>query len=123
MAGGFTVLDVGTWLGWYVVGKIVLGVRSASRRAGCSVVRPSAHAATSLRLADQGEPLLALAGLLAAYGAAELVGGYGFLAVFACAMRLRASERGHSYQRAMHGVVERLERLMTLWCCWCSAWR
>jgi NhaP-type Na+/H+ or K+/H+ antiporter len=29
-------------------------------------------------------------------------------------MRLRASERGHSYQRAMHGVVERLERLMTL---------
>ena len=64
--------------------------------------------------AEQGEPLLALAALLAAYGAAELVGGYGFLAVFACAMRLRASERGHSYQRAMHGVVERLERLMTL---------
>ena len=29
-------------------------------------------------------------------------------------MRLRASDRGHSYQRAMHGVVERLERLMTL---------
>ena len=29
-------------------------------------------------------------------------------------MRLRASERGHSYQRAMHAVVERLERLMTL---------
>ena len=42
------------------------------------------------------------------------MGGYGFLAVFACAMRLRASERGHSYQRAMHGSIERLERLMTL---------
>ena len=68
----------------------------------------------SLRLADQGEPLLALAGLLASYGAAELVGGYGFLAVFACAMRLRSAESGHSYHRAMHGVVERLERLMTL---------
>src|SRR5699024_10766574 len=67
-----------------------------------------------LRLADLGEPLLALAALLAAYGAAELLGGYGFLAVFVCAMRLRASERGHSYQRAMHAVVERLERLMTL---------
>ena len=59
-------------------------------------------------------PLLALAALLTSYGAAELVGGYSFLAVFACAMRLRASERGHSYQRAMHAVVERLERLMTL---------
>jgi NhaP-type Na+/H+ or K+/H+ antiporter len=67
-----------------------------------------------LRLADHGEPMLALAGLLAAYGAAELVGGYGFLAVFVCAMALRASHHGHSYQRAMHGVVERLERLLTL---------
>ena len=71
-------------------------------------------AADTLRLADVGEPLLALAALLASYGAAELVGGYGFLAVFVCAMRLRASDRGHSYQRAMHGLVERLERLMTL---------
>ena len=67
-----------------------------------------------LRLADHGEPMLALAGLLAAYGAAELVGGYGFLAVFVCAMVLRASHHGHAYQRAMHGVVERLERLLTL---------
>ena len=58
--------------------------------------------------------MLALAALLASYGAAELLGGYGFLAVFVCAMRLRASERSHSYQRAMHGLVERLERLMTL---------
>ena len=87
--------------------------------------RQAFHARSDkLRLADQGEPLLALAALLAAYGAAELVGGYGFLAVFACAMRLRASERGHSYQRAMHGVVERLERLMTLHGpAACSAWR
>ena len=61
-----------------------------------------------------GEPLLALAALLTSYGAAELIGGYGFLSVFACAVRLRSSSRGHSYQRAMHGVVERLERLMTL---------
>jgi NhaP-type Na+/H+ or K+/H+ antiporter len=68
----------------------------------------------SLRLADQGEPLLALAGLLAAYGAAEIVGGYGFLAVFTCAMSLRSAESRHSYHREMHGLVERLERLITL---------
>lgn len=114
LAGGFTVLDVGTWIGWYVVGKIVLGV-AVGIGAGWLLGRQAFRARSDkLRLADHGEPLLALAALLAAYGAAELVGGYGFLAVFACAMRLRASERGHSYQRAMHGVVERLEQLMTL---------
>ena len=114
LAGGFTLMDAGSWVGWYVLGKIVLGV-SVGLAAGWLLGRQAFHARSdNLRLADTGEPLLALAALLTAYGAAELVGGYGFLAVFACAMRLRASERGHSYQRAMHGVIERLERLMTL---------
>ncbi len=114
IAGGFTLLDAGSWVAWYVVGKIALGV-AIGLAMGWLLGRQAFHARRdTLRLADHGEPLLALAALLAAYGAAELVGGYGFLAVFTCAMRLRASERGHSYQRAMHGVVERLERLMTL---------
>ena len=114
MAGGFGVLDAGGWVGWYVVGKIVLGVL-VGLGAGWLLGRQAFRARRdSLRLADQGEPLLALAGLLAAYGAAELVGGYGFLAVFACAMSLRSTERRHSYQRAMHALVERLERLITL---------
>jgi NhaP-type Na+/H+ or K+/H+ antiporter len=114
LAGGFTLTDAVSWLGWYVLGKIVLGA-GVGLVAGWLLGRQAFHARSDdLRLADRGEPLLALAALQASYGAAELVGGYGFLAVFACAMRLRASERGHSYQRAMHGVVERLERLMTL---------
>ena len=114
IAGGFTLADVGVWVGWYVVGKIALGV-AVGVGIGWLLGRQAFHVRSdTLRLADHGEPLLALAALLAAYGAAELVGGYGFLAVFACAMRVRSSERGHNYQRAMHGVVERLERLMTL---------
>jgi len=114
IAGGFTVADAGTWIAWYVVGKITLGV-AVGIGIGWLLGRQAFHSRSDkLRLADHGEPLLALAALLASYGAAELVGGYGFLAVFACAMRVRAAERGHSYQRAMHGVVERLERLMTL---------
>ena len=114
LAGGFTLVDAGEWVGWYLVGKIALGL-AVGLGVGWLLGRQAFHArADSLRLAEQGEPLLALAGLLAAYGAAELVGGYGFLAVFASAMSLRGSERRHAYQRAMHGVVERLERLMTL---------
>ncbi len=114
LAGGFTVVDAGVWIGWYVVVKIALGV-GVGLVAGWLLGRQAFHSRSEhFRLADTGEPLLALAALLASYGAAELVGGYGFLAVFACAMRLRSSARGHSYQRAMHSMVDRLERLMTL---------
>jgi NhaP-type Na+/H+ or K+/H+ antiporter len=114
LAGGFGLADAGAWLGWYVVGKIAIGV-AVGLGAGWLLGRQAFHARKEeLRLADAGEPLLAVAALLASYGAAELVGGYGFLAVFVCAVRLRASDRGNAYHRAMHGVVERLERLMTL---------
>jgi NhaP-type Na+/H+ or K+/H+ antiporter len=40
--------------------------------------------------------------------------GYGFLAVFACAMSMRSWERGHEYHAHMHESIERLERLLTL---------
>jgi NhaP-type Na+/H+ or K+/H+ antiporter len=67
-----------------------------------------------LRLAEQGEPLLVLAALLLTYGATELVHGYGFLAVFACAMALRSAEHRDEYHQSMHDVISRLERLFTL---------
>jgi NhaP-type Na+/H+ or K+/H+ antiporter len=114
IAGGFGLADAAEWAGWYVVGKIAVGV-AVGMGIGWLLGRQAFHArADTLRLAEVGEPLLALAALLSSYGAAELIGGYGFLAVFVCAMILRSSEPGHSYHRAMHGLVERLERLMTL---------
>lgn len=106
--------EVASWLGWYVAVKVLLGTVVGvllGRLLGLLAFRSRTP---RLRLAEQGEPLLALAGLLTAYGAAELVGGYGFLAVFACALTLRAAERRHDYHREMHGVIERLERLLTL---------
>jgi NhaP-type Na+/H+ or K+/H+ antiporter len=113
-AGGFGLAEAGEWLGWYLAGKVLIGVAvgvASGWLLGKVAFRSSRP---SLRLAEQGEPLLALAALLASYGAAELVGGYGFLAVFTCAMAMRASERHHDYHRAMHEVIERLERLLTL---------
>jgi NhaP-type Na+/H+ or K+/H+ antiporter len=103
-----------TWLGWYLVGKVALGVV-----VGIAIGRLLALAAfrsrsRSLRVAERGESLLALAALIASYGAAQVVGGYGFLAVFACAMTFRSAERDHDYHAAMHEVTERLERLLTL---------
>ncbi|WP_028653085.1 cation:proton antiporter [Nocardioides halotolerans] len=102
------------WVGWYLLGKVLVGVV-----AGLVVGRALAALAfrsrsEALRVAERGESLMSLAALVAAYGVAEVVHGYGFLAVFVCAMTFRSAERSHDYHAAMHEVVERLERLLTL---------
>ena len=102
------------WLGWDLVGKVGLGVLVGSLLGWALGKVAFRSPAPSLRLAETGEPLLALAAVLFSYGLAEVVGGYGFLAVFACALALRSAERGHDYHVHMHQVVERLERLLTL---------
>ena len=103
-----------TWLAWDLVGRVVVGA-AVGVAVGWLLARIAFRApAPSMRLAETGEPLLALAATALAYGAAQLLHGYGFLAVFACGMTLRSAERGHEYHQHMHGVVERLERLLTL---------
>lgn len=102
------------WVGFYLVAKVAIGVV-----AGIAVGRVLAwvafrSASRSLRVAERGESLLALAALVSAYGVGEVVGGYGFLSVFVCAMTFRSAERAHDYHAAMHEVAERLERLLTL---------
>ncbi len=102
------------WLSWYLVGKVLVGIVI-----GFAVGRLLAWAAfraprESLRVAERGESLLAVAALVTAYGVGEVAGGYGFLSVFVCAMSFRSAERTHEYHAAMHEVVERLERLLTL---------
>jgi len=109
------VLDwVPKWLGFYLLAKVVIGVV-----AGFLVGRALAWVAfrapnESLRTADKGEALLAVAALVTSYGVGEVCGGYGFLSVFVCAMTFRAQERSHDYHETMHEVVERLERLLVL---------
>jgi len=102
------------WVAWELVGKVVLGV-AVGILVGWGLARVAFRAPRrALRLAEQGEPLLVLAALVLTYGLSELVGGYGFLAVFACGMALRAAERGHEYHRSMHELVANLERLLVL---------
>lgn len=113
-AGSAAEVDWLGWLTWYAVGKVLLGVA-----VGVGVGRVLATTAfraksRSLRVAERGESLTALAALITAYGVAEVVHGYGFLAVFACAMAFRSAERSHDYHASMHEVTERLERLLTL---------
>ena len=102
------------WWAWELVAKPLVGALIGTA-VGWLLAKIAFRAPKqSLRLAETGEPLMALAAVLLSYGLAEVAHGYGFLAVFACAMTLRSAERGHDYHAHMHQIIERLERLLTL---------
>ena len=67
------------------------------------------------RASRQADGFVALAVTFLAYGAAELVGGYGFVAVFVAACTIRSAERNSGYHQVLHGFTEQVERLLTAW--------
>jgi sodium/hydrogen antiporter len=67
-----------------------------------------------LHLAKAGEGFVALAATLMAYGLTELLGGYGFLAVFVAAVTLRGHEHDHEYHQTLHDFAEQTERLLMI---------
>lgn len=72
------------------------------------------RAPSTLRLARHAEGFLALAATFLAYGLVEVVGGYGFLAVFVAARAIRAAERTHEFHSVLHDFAEQVERLLTV---------
>lgn len=68
----------------------------------------------SVRMAAHSEGFVALAATFLAYGAAQMVEGYGFVAVFVCAVTIRSAERTHGYHGVLHSYIEQLERLLTV---------
>ncbi|MEU1602716.1 cation:proton antiporter [Micromonospora matsumotoense] len=72
------------------------------------------RAPSELRLARHAEGFLALAATFLAYGLVEVIGGYGFLAVFVAARAIRAAERTHEFHAVLHDFAEQTERLLTV---------
>jgi sodium/hydrogen antiporter len=68
----------------------------------------------TIRLSNHSEGFVALAATFLAYGVTQMLDGYGFVAVFVCAVTIRAAERTHGFHRVMHSYVEQLERLLTV---------
>jgi sodium/hydrogen antiporter len=102
------------WVLWSLLGKLVIGAL-AGWFAGLALGRLAFRSSDrTLSVADIGNPLLALAGTLAVYGLTELLGGYGFIAVFAAAVAVRSVERDHGYHRQLHELIEHLETILTL---------
>jgi NhaP-type Na+/H+ or K+/H+ antiporter len=101
------------WLAWDLIGRTVIGV-AVGVGAGWLLGRMAFSAPLpSLRLADSREPVLALAMTLGVYGIAQVLHGYGFIAVFVAALTLRAAERSHDFHEELHGFVEQLEHILT----------
>lgn len=102
------------WVAWELLGKTFIGAA-----VGWAVGYLLGHAVfhsklATVRLADRGEPIFALAATFFVYGVAEAAGGYGFLAVFVCAVAIRRTERSHDYHGEMHSMIEQLEHVLTL---------
>lgn len=105
---------VGEWLLVDVGWRLTVGVL-----VGCGVGWGLARLFFStlserLHLAAKSEGFVAVAATFLAYGAAEVLHGYGFVAVFVCACAMRNGERRHRYHQVLHTFVEQVERLLTV---------
>ena len=56
--------------------------------------------------------LVAIAATLLVYGLAEMVHGYGFIAVFVAALTIRNFELHHEYHRKLHSFTDEIERIL-----------
>ncbi|WP_026536295.1 cation:proton antiporter [Arthrobacter sp. H14] len=68
----------------------------------------------SARMASHSEGFVALAATFLTYGVTEMVEGYGFIAVFVCAVTIRSDEQTHGFHGVLHSYIEQLERLLTV---------
>jgi len=110
---GWSTGWVASWALEDVAFKCVVGVLSgllAGRLLGWLFFRPRSP---ELRLSEHREGFVALGATFLSYGLTELVGGYGFLAVFTTACTIRAAERAHGFHNILHDFVEQIERLFT----------
>lgn len=110
---GTTTDWVSRWLLIDVLGRLAIGVAVGlvvGKLLGALFFRARPAA---LRLSEHMEGFVALGATFTAYGVAELLHGYGFLAVFVTACTVRAAERAHGYHNVLHEFTEQIERLLT----------
>ncbi|WP_329108952.1 cation:proton antiporter [Micromonospora sp. NBC_01699] len=104
---------LGHWLTVDVLYKIAVGV-GGGLFVGWLLGKLFFRAPAQLRLAHHAEGFVAIAATFLAYGLIEVVGGYGFLAVFFAARAIRSAERTHEFHGVLHNFAEQIERLLTV---------
>lgn len=99
------------WIGFYLIYKIVAGIV-------CGYLFGKGLAYLIFKLPEKYRSLkiqdgfVALSITLLVYGVAELIKGYGFIAVFTCAVSLRNYEIGHQFHRTLHSFSDQIERIL-----------
>jgi NhaP-type Na+/H+ or K+/H+ antiporter len=104
---------VAEWFAYAVLWKIGAGI-AMGYIIGRALGWLTFHLPNRAKLSRTGAGFVALGITCIAYGATEMVKGYGFLAVFVAALALRATEPEHEYHQKLHDFAEELERLMMM---------
>jgi NhaP-type Na+/H+ or K+/H+ antiporter len=108
----FGVGDIVQWAVRDLIWKALLGV-AAGYAIGRAMGYLTFHLPVRANISGTGDGFVALAVTFLAYGIVEMLGGYGFLAVFVSALALRNASRDDKYHERLHGFAEEAERLMT----------
>lgn len=104
-------VTIGEWVGWNLFYKLIVGVAS-----GFGLGKLLAYVLFRLpeknKIVRINDGFAALAITLLVYGATELAHGYGFIAVFICAVTLRNEEMEHRLHRKLHAFSDQIERIL-----------
>ena len=112
-AEGFTPADLAVeWFARDVVYRIAVGAISGAA-IGWLLGKILFSIPMRNPLAKTASGVLALAGVLLAYGASELLEGYGFIAAFVSGLALRRAEAGHEFHTRLHSFSEAIEHALT----------
>jgi NhaP-type Na+/H+ or K+/H+ antiporter len=103
------------WLGIDLVARVAVGI-AAGVAVGwvLSLVIFGRRRSQEPGLAASALGFVALATTLIAYGVAEFLHGYGFVAVFVAATTIRAVERTHEYLSVLHDFGDEVEQLLVV---------
>ena len=104
--------DMGTWFAIDVLWKLLAGAGMGylvGRGLGFLIFYN-----VKFGLSRVGDGLVSLAATFIAYALTELMHGYGFLAVFICALTIRAWERNHDFHDELHHFSDLIERLLMM---------
>ncbi len=111
-AGGLTGPVLTEWL-WRDVGyRIVVGA-AGGIGVGWLLGRVLFVVPRENALAKTESGVIALAGVLAAYGLTELAEGYGFIAAFLAGITLRQTEAAHEFHTRLHNFSDSIEHALT----------
>ncbi|HVK96869.1 MAG TPA: sodium:proton antiporter [Flavisolibacter sp.] len=111
LAGGTGGTSIEHWFTFYLFYKIIVGII-----VGVLVGRFIAYLVFKLPVSRKDiktrDGFVAISATLMVYGLAEMVQGYGFIAVFVSAITLRNYEINHKYHKKLHDFTDQVERVL-----------